>query len=150
MSNLFLRFVTEGNTIKWCFLPVFVVEVKTRESYLLSVSGPSWLCSYGSWIYNYLCNKCLSPLRLQVWIPLRQGVLDATLCDKVCQWLVAGLWFSLCPPVSSTNKTDRHDITEILLKVALNTITPNPYTFYLCLLLKARFKNHTFYLYRLH
>jgi hypothetical protein len=25
--------------------------------------------------------------------------------------------------VSSTNKTDRHDITEILLKVALNTIT---------------------------
>jgi len=25
--------------------------------------------------------------------------------------------------VSCTNKTDRHDITEILLKVALNTIT---------------------------
>ena len=25
-------------------------------------------------------------------------------------------------PVSSINKTDRHDITEILLKVALNTI----------------------------
>jgi len=22
--------------------------------------GPSW--SYGSWIYNYLCNQCLSPL----------------------------------------------------------------------------------------
>jgi hypothetical protein len=29
---------------------------------------------------------------------------------------------SLGIPVSSTNKTDRHDITEILLKVALNTI----------------------------
>ena len=28
-------------------------------------------------------------------------------------------------PVSSTNKTDRHDITDILLKVALN-IKPNP------------------------
>jgi hypothetical protein len=26
------------------------------------------------------------------------------------------------PPVSSSNKTDRHDITEILLKVALNTL----------------------------
>jgi hypothetical protein len=26
-------------------------------------------------------------------------------------------------PVSSTNKTDRHDTDEILLKVALNTIT---------------------------
>ena len=32
------------------------------------------------------------------------------------------MWFSPGRPVSSTNKTDRHDITEILLKVALNTI----------------------------
>jgi hypothetical protein len=31
-------------------------------------------------------------------------------------------WLSPVLPVSSTNKTDRHDITEILLKVALNTI----------------------------
>jgi hypothetical protein len=30
-------------------------------------------------------------------------------------------------PVSSTNKTDWHDITEILLKVALNTITLTPF-----------------------
>jgi hypothetical protein len=43
------------------------------------------------------------------------------LCDKVCQRL-AGWWFC---QVSSTNKTDRHDITEILLKVALNTINLN-------------------------
>jgi hypothetical protein len=28
--------------------------------------------------------------------------------------------------VSSTNKTDRHDIAEIFLIVALNTITLNP------------------------
>ena len=35
----------------------------------------------------------------------------------VCQW------FSPGTPVSSSNKTDRHDITEILLKVALNIIT---------------------------
>ena len=32
-------------------------------------------------------------------------------------------WLSPVTLVSSTNKTDRHDITEILLKVALNTIT---------------------------
>ena len=37
-----------------------------------------------------------------------------------------GLWFSPCTPVSSTNETDRHDIAEILLKVAFNTITLNP------------------------
>ena len=81
--------------------------------------GPSW--SYGSWIYNYLCNQCLSPLTW-VWIQLRRGVLDTTLCDKVCQWLATGRGFSPCTMVSSTNKTDRHDINEILLKVVLNTI----------------------------
>ena len=36
--------------------------------------------------------------------------------------LPTGRWFSPGPSVSSTNKTDRHDITEILLKVALNII----------------------------
>ena len=49
-------------------------------------------------------------------------VLDTTLCDKVCQWLVTDRWFSPGTPVSSTNKTDRHDITEISMKVVLNTI----------------------------
>ena len=34
----------------------------------------------------------------------------------------SGRWFSRGPPVSTTNKTDLHDITEILLKVTLNTI----------------------------
>jgi hypothetical protein len=46
---------------------------------------------------------------------------------QVCQWLVTGQWFSLDTPISSTNKTDRPDIIEILLKVALNTITLTPY-----------------------
>jgi hypothetical protein len=81
----------------------------------------SWSWSYGSWIYNYLCNLCLSPLTLWVWIMLRQDVLDTTLCDKVCQWLATGQWFSP-DTVSSTNKTDSQDITEIFLKVAFNTI----------------------------
>ena len=34
----------------------------------------------------------------------------------------AGRWFSPGYPVSSTNKTDRHDIAEIVLKVELNNI----------------------------
>ena len=38
-------------------------------------------------------------------------------------WQVGG--FSPGPAVSSTNKTDLHDLTEILLKVALNIIKPN-------------------------
>ena len=51
-----------------------------------------------------------------------KGVLDTTLCDKVCQW------FYLSTSLSSTNKTDRKDVTEILLKVALNTITQTHFT----------------------
>ena len=53
----------------------------------------------------------------------RSGRCEQHYVIKVCQWLATGRWFSLGTPVSSTNKTDRHDITEILLIVALNTIT---------------------------
>ena len=40
--------------------------------------GPSWSWSHGSWIYNYLCNQCLSPLILWVPISIRAR------CGKVC------------------------------------------------------------------
>jgi hypothetical protein len=36
---------------------------------------------------------------------------------------VSDQWFSPGTPVSLTNTTDRHDIAEILLQVALNNIT---------------------------
>jgi hypothetical protein len=42
----------------------------------------------------------------------------ATASDKAYQLLAHDQWFS---PASSTTKTGRHDIAEILLKVALNT-----------------------------
>jgi hypothetical protein len=57
--------------------------------------------------------------------------------NKVCQCLAAGRCFSPGTPVSSTNKTDRHDITEILLKVVLNNITHPPKTINLYLFEKA-------------
>ena len=37
--------------------------------------------------------------------------------------LATGRWSSQGTPVSFTNKTDHHILTEILLEVALNTIT---------------------------
>jgi len=97
--------------------------VCTFPPFFLKTQGPSWPWSYSSWIYNYLCNQCLSSLML--WVRISFKARFTTLYDKVCQWLATG------PLVSSTNKTDRHDITEILLKVALNTIkqTTNIYTF---------------------
>jgi hypothetical protein len=73
--------------------------------------GPSLMESESEWlIIDYVQAKCSQYIA------------------KVCQWLVTGRWFSPGTPVSSTNKTDHHDITEKLLKVALNTIilTLNP------------------------
>ena len=74
------------------------------------------------WFCNYLWNRCPSPLML--WVRLPRIARWTTLWDKACQWLATGRWFSPGPPVSSINKTDRQYETEILLKVALNTIKP--------------------------
>ena len=46
----------------------------------------------------------------------------AAASDKVYRLLAHGRWFSPGTPASSTTKTGCHDIAEILLKVALNTI----------------------------
>ena len=43
----------------------------------------------------------------------------AAASDKIYQLLAHGRWFSPSTPASSTTKTGRHDIAEILLKVAL-------------------------------
>ena len=45
----------------------------------------------------------------------------AAASDKVYQLLFHGRWFSPGTPASSTTKTGRHDLAEILLKVALHT-----------------------------
>ena len=59
-----------------------------------------------------------------------QGVLYTALCDKVCQWLAAGQGFSPGTPVSSsTNKTDHHDIPEILYISGIKHHNPNPIIF---------------------
>ena len=43
----------------------------------------------------------------------------AAVSDKVYQLLSHSRWFSAGTPASSTTKTGRHDIAEILLKVAV-------------------------------
>ena len=68
------------------------------------------IIAYHYWSFEFKLRSC-------------RGVFDTALCDKVCQWLTAGQWFFHGTPVSSTNKTNLHVISEILLKVALNTMT---------------------------
>jgi hypothetical protein len=73
---------------------------------------------YLPWIFKYSTDR-----KIRNFASL---LFNWLLCEKACQWLAAGQWFSLGTMVSSTNKPDRHDITEIFLEVALNTITRNP------------------------
>ena len=102
------------NTCKTSIVNTCIVKLQPNS---YNKRGLSWSWSYGSWICNYLCNQCLSPLTLWVWTLLRRGVLD-TLCDSLSVTCDRSV-------VSSTNKTDCHDITRILLTVVLNTIKPN-------------------------
>jgi len=122
---IYLLFVIVAQSLVFCVV-VFVAFFIMRHLAIVFLSdfqfseGPSWPWSHDIWIYNYICNQCLLPLMLWVRISIRARC--TTLCDKACHWLATGRWISPGPPVSSTNKTDCHDITEILLKVVLNTI----------------------------
>jgi hypothetical protein len=67
------------------------------------------------------------PITNAAWVRVRLCKLQkgrtrlATASDKVYQLLAHDRWFSPGIPASSTTKIGRHDIAEILLKVALNT-----------------------------
>jgi hypothetical protein len=66
----------------------------------------------------------LSPIRRGFapgYVNYKKGPLDSQPQVIVYQLLAHGRWFSPGTPASSTTKTGRHDIAEILLKVALST-----------------------------
>jgi hypothetical protein len=91
----------------------------------LYIQGPSW-----SWWYCRLdlqihMQSVHITTKVVSSIPTHGEVYSILyiLAIKVCQWPPTGGWFSLGSPVSSTNKTDHHDISDKLLKVVLNTIT---------------------------
>jgi hypothetical protein len=74
-----------------------------------------------------LPNNSYKPITNTAWVrarlcKLQKGALDSQpQVIKVDQLLAHGRWFSPGTPAYSTTKTGRHDLAEILLKVALNT-----------------------------
>jgi hypothetical protein len=72
---------------------------------------------------NYISSQEIQNVQVRTQLcKLRKGSTRlAAASDKVYQLLVHGRWFSPGTLASSTTKTGRHDIAEILLKVALNT-----------------------------
>jgi hypothetical protein len=81
-----------------------------------------------------LFNNSYKPITNTAWVRTRFCELQkrctrlGAASDKVYQLLVHGRWFSPGTPASSTTKTDRHDIAEIFLKVALKHQKSNQIT----------------------
>jgi hypothetical protein len=73
------------------------------------LTNPANLITNTAWIRTWLCKLQKRCTRL------------TAASDKVYQ-LLAHVWGSQGTPASSTTKTCRHDIAEILLKVSLKTI----------------------------
>jgi hypothetical protein len=124
---LSLRNITHARQ-KWLILIIMMNELfprtwgKPSQKFWISLNFRQCLMRE-SWVYtDKLWIKKFSPknidLPLLLWVRISIRARCTTLCDQVCQWLATCQWLSLGSPVSSTNKTDRHDITEILLKMA--------------------------------
>jgi hypothetical protein len=70
---------------------------------------------------DYLTTYAYKPITNTAWVraqlcKLQNGCTRlAAASDKVYQLLAHGRWFSPGTPASSTTKTGRHDIAEILL-----------------------------------
>jgi hypothetical protein len=74
-------------------------------------------------VLDLTTHTSLSPIRRGFapgFVNYKKGCIRlAAANDKVYQLFAYGRWFSPGTPVSSTTKTDRNDIAEILLKVAI-------------------------------
>ena len=88
--------------------------------FISKYQGPSWSWSYGSWIYNYIYMSS---------VPFTTNVVTSNPTQAIQHYVIKFVsdlqqvsGFLRVLKIFSINKTDRQDITEILLKVALNTI----------------------------
>jgi hypothetical protein len=82
--------------LKFWFAFILLVPVGHQPTNVLILSGG------GEW--GYMC----------MFFPPSQKYIFTQNTNQVIH---TGQWFSPCTPLSSTNKTDRHNIAKILLKV---------------------------------
>jgi hypothetical protein len=93
----------------WCSVSMVWVQIPSREEQKFDSSKNLILTLFG-----------LIFRRIYIYIYIYSTTVKTATSDKVYQLLAQGRWFSPGTPASSTTKTGRHDIAEILLKVALN------------------------------
>ena len=96
---------------------------------------------YSGFVSRSRCGRDRMAVGFTNTVPVQSVPIITKICEfESCSWqgvlvqhyvinlfiFAADQWISPGTPVSSTNKTDRHYITQILLKVVLNTITLTP------------------------
>jgi hypothetical protein len=57
-----------------------------------------------------------------------RSALDTTMSDKVCQWLETDRLVSPATPISSTNKTDRHDLSFFYLGLLVTRLVSSNFS----------------------
>ena len=116
--------------LSWFFIscsePLVFQFTKTFDLFGFPIIWFSWSWLHGSWIYNYMSNEWLSPLKLWVESVSWRGVLDTALCDQVFQWLATGRWYSLGTIIPSANKTDSQDKNRNIVESGVKHHNPNP------------------------
>ena len=93
LSRAFITHLVKKNSFNYLFpIIAYVVECFPKRKF----RGHR-----GRWIYNYLCNQCLSPLKFWVRILLRRGELDTTL-KIVSDLRQLGGFLRFTPPIKLT------------------------------------------------
>ena len=116
--------------------PCHVGLVQSSHSlHIIRYQGSSWSWSYASWIYNYLMQSV--PITTKFVISNTAhgelySIQHVIKLVRVLRQLVSCRYTG-----STTNKTDHHDITDILLKLALNTTNQTKNKIW-CLKIKIR------------
>jgi hypothetical protein len=93
-----------SKVVKILLLPISIVvlfNIKSMIIYFITSSGKH--CRNNHFVHFCAYHHESCEFESCSW----RGVLDTTLCDKVCHWLVTGRWFSPGTPVSSTNKNTK-------------------------------------------
>jgi hypothetical protein len=86
--------------ITWINKEVYIANLTLlKDKIVFAIWTPCYICII---LYLY---KSLNPAHGNVYSDTHY---------KVCQWLATGRWFSPGTPLSSTNKTERYDIWNIV------------------------------------
>ena len=104
---------------------LFLLQI-WKQTYISQMCPRAHVAQWARWLDYLATHTSLLPIRRGLapgLINYKKGCTRLTAAsDKMYQLLANGRWFSPGTPASSTTKTGRHDIAEILLKVTLNTI----------------------------